>query len=273
MTELGPLEVGPGRIALVPAGLTFAVLLHDRAARGFVAETFGRHFRLPERGLIGANGLADPRHFRAPAPWYEDRLTPDLRVVAKLGGRLHQASQDHSPFDVVAWHGNLAPYVYDLDDFAPVASVRFDHADPSVFTVLTAPLDEAGAHTLDLLVFPPRWDVTEGTFRPPFFHRNVTCELNGIVREPDHPGAAFVAGGCFLTPPFTAHGVGGGAVARSRAQTDADADRPVRLGGASLWFQLESALPLALTPWTEADRLPDWPATWGSHRSYFDPTS
>jgi len=271
LTELGPLDVAPGQIAVVPRGVTFSVLLHGALSRGYAAETFGRAFQLPERGAIGANGLADPRHFRAPAAWYEDRLAPDFRIVAKLGGRLHEASQDHSPFDVVAWHGNHAPYVYDLDDFSPVAGVRFDHTDPSVYTVLSSPLDEPGTHALDLIVFPPRWDPTEGTFRPPFFHRNVTTEVNGIVREEGPPGSPFVPGVCFVTPAMTAHGVGGSTVARVRAAPDADADRPVRQGGASLWFQLESALPMSLTPWAEEQRLADWPATWDAHPGNFEP--
>ncbi len=269
LTELGPLDVAPGQIALLPRGIAFSIFLHGRVARGYVAETYGRGFHLPERGPIGANGLADPRHFRAPPAWYEDKLAPDFRIVAKLGGRLHEASQDHSPFDVVAWHGNHVPFVYDLDDFSPVGAVRFDHADPSVFTVLTAPMDEPGANTLDLIVFPPRWDVTEGTFRPPFFHRNATTEVNGIVREAAPPDSPFQPGCCYITPSFTAHGVSGRAVARIRAQADAEADRPARMG-TGLWFQLECALPFALTPWAEDERLPDWPATWGSHPSYFE---
>jgi homogentisate 1,2-dioxygenase len=268
MTELGPLEVAPGDLAILPRGILFAVHLDGSVARGYLAEAFGRHFRLPERGPIGANALADPRHFRAPAAWHEDKLAPDFRIVTKLGGRLHQASQDHSPFDVVAWHGNYTPYAYHLDDFSPVGNTRFDHGDPSVYTVVSAPLDEPGAHTLDLVVFPPRWDATTGTFRPPFFHRNAVTEVNGIVRESPPEGSPFRPGCCFLTPPFTAHGPSGRAVERERGLSDVDADRPVRLGE-SLWFQLESALPIALTPWSEEECLPEWPATWGSHRSYF----
>ncbi len=271
LTELGPLEVAPGHVALVPRGILFAVLLHDRFARGYVAEAFGRHFRLPDHGPIGANGLADARHFRGPSAWFEDRLAPGFEIVAKLGGRLHLATQDHAPFDVVAWHGNYAPSVYDLASFSPSGNTRFDHGDPSVFTVLSAPLDEPGSHTLDLVVFPRRWDVTTGTFRPPFFHRNVTAEINGIIREPAAAGGPFQPGCCFLTPPLTAHGVSARAVAHSRAIDDATADRPEQLGGDSLWFQLESALPPVLTPWAEAHRIAGWPATWGSHPSYFTP--
>jgi len=270
ITELGPLEVAPGQIAVVPRGLAFSVLLHGPLARGYVGETYGHHFRLPERGPAGANGLADPRHFRAPSAWYEDRLAPDFRIVAKLGGRLHQASQDHSPFDVVAWHGNYLPYVYDLADFSPIGSVRFDHPDPSLYTVLSAPLDEPGAHTLDLVVFAPRWDVTAGTFRPPFFHRNPVSEVNGIVRESSPPGSPFQPGCCFITPSLTPHGPSGRTVERIRAQGDAEADAPVP-PGSSLWFQFECVLPLSLSPWAEQAQIENWAATWGSHRSYFDP--
>jgi homogentisate 1,2-dioxygenase len=267
VTELGALDVPPGRIAIIPRGIVFSVLLAAGHARGYVAEAFGRHFRLPERGPIGANGLADARHFRAPAAWYEDRLAPDTRIIAKLGGRLHEASQDHSPFDVVAWHGNYAPWTYDLDAFSPVGNVRYDHGDPSVHTVVSAPLDEQGAHTLDLVVFPPRWDATMNTFRPPFFHRNPIAEINGIIRELPPPGSPFVPGCVFITPPLTAHGVSRRAVERSRIVGD---DPPVQLGTTGLWFQFESALAPVLAPWADANKLSDWAATWGSHRSYFD---
>jgi homogentisate 1,2-dioxygenase len=269
LTELGPLEVAPGHIAVVPRGLLFSVLLHGPLGRGYVAEAFGRHFQLPERGPIGANGLADARHFRAPAAFFEDRLAPDFRIVAKLGGRLHEASQDHSPFDVVAWHGNHLPFRYDLADFSPVGAGRFDHPDPSIHCVLSAPLDEAGVSSLDLIVFAPRWDVSQGTFRPPYFHRNPVSEINGIVREAPPPGSPFQPGCCFITPSLTAHGPGGKTVERVLALGDEQADRPAPPDTGGLWFQFETALPLSLTPWAEEHRLPDWPATWGSHRAHF----
>ncbi len=269
-TEMGMLDVAPGHLAVIPRGIVFSVLLHERDARGYVAETFGRHFKLPDRGPIGANGLADARHFRSPGAWFEDRLAPDFKIVAKLGGQLHEASQDHSPFDVAGWHGNYTPHVYDLDAFSPVGNTRFDHGDPSVFTVLSAPLDEQGTHTLDLVVFPMRIDATTGTFRPPFFHRNPVAEINGIIREQSPPTSPFQPGCVFITPSLTAHGVSGRAVERMRSLSDADADKVMHLGGPkALWFQLESALSPSLTPWARERMLPDWAATWGSHRGYY----
>jgi homogentisate 1,2-dioxygenase len=269
-TEMGMLDVAPGHVAVIPRGIVFSVLLHEREARGYVAEAFGRHFKLPDRGPIGANGLADARHFRSPGAWFEDRLAPDFRIIAKLGGQLHEASQDHSPFDVAGWHGNYAPYVYDLDAFSSVGNTRFDHGDPSVFTVLSAPLDEQGAHTLDLVVFPARVDATTGTFRPPFFHRNPVAEINGIIREQSPATSPFQPGCVFITPSLTAHGVSGRAVERMRSLTDAEADKVMHLGGPkALWFQLESALSPTLTPWAQHNMLPDWAATWGSHRGYY----
>jgi homogentisate 1,2-dioxygenase len=269
-TELGMLDVAPGHVAVIPRGIVFSVLLHEREARGYVAEAFGRHFKLPDRGPIGANGLADARHFRSPGAWFEDRLAPDFKVVAKLGGQLHEASQDHSPFDVAGWHGNYTPYVYDLDAFSAVGNTRFDHGDPSVFTVLSAPLDEQGAHTLDLVVFPARIDATTGTFRPPFFHRNPVAEINGIIREQSPATSPFQPGCVFITPSLTAHGVSGRAVERMRSLTDAEADKVMHLGGPkALWFQLESALSPTLTSWARHNMLPDWAATWGSHRGYY----
>jgi hypothetical protein len=75
----------------------------------------------------------------------------------------------------------------------------------------------------------------------------------------------------FITPPLTAHGVSGRAVERSRMVSAAEADKPIQLGVTGLWFQLESSLSPVLTPWATAHQLPDWGATWGSHRSYFAP--
>ena len=250
LTELGPLDVAPGSIALIPRGLAFSALLHDGFARGYVGEAFGQRFTLPTRGAVGANGLADPRHFRAPAAWHEDRLVPDFRMVAKLGGRLHDASQDHSPFDVVGWHGNYAPFVYDLADFSPVA----EGGDASLHTVLTAPLDGHGAHTLDFVV--------SGT--PQLFARGAAATIAGVIREAKH--APIAAGSLSIVPPFTASGPSGRSVEATRAMSEADA-AAFSEASSALHFQFASTLPPALTPWAEpAD---EWAAHWGSHRSYF----
>ena len=211
------------------------------------------------------------RHFRAPAAWHEDRLSLGYRITAKLGGEIFDAVQDYSPFDVVAWHGNHCPYVYDLALFSPAGNTRIDHVDPSVHTVLSAPLDEAGAHTLDLVIFPPRWDVTEGTFRPPYFHRNVTTEINGIIRDVAPTGSPVVPGGLFLTPSLTPHGVVASSVERALALDDDHADRPQRSPDTSLWFQFESALPFSLSAWARGagNRVADWHLVWGAARKHF----
>ena len=273
LTELGPLDVSPGELAVVPRGLRFAVLLRDPAARGYVAEVFGRPFDLPERGPVGANGLSEARHFRAPSAWHEDCLSPGFRITAKLGGEIYQATQDFSPFDVVAWHGNHCPYAYDLALFSPVGNSRVDHGDPSIYTVLSAPLDEPGAHSLDLVVFPPRWEVSTGTFRPPYFHRNVTTEWNGILRNNPAPGSPFSSGMYFLTPSLTPHGPRAAAVEGALAATDEAADRPQPPSNGSLWFQLETALPFSFTPWAKGapNRIADWHHVWGAYRKHFRP--
>jgi len=278
LTELGVLRVAPGELAVLPRGIRFSVLLDDGVARGYVAESFGRSFALPERGPVGANGLADARHFRVPSAWHEDRLARGYRVTTKVGGGLAEATQDHSPFDVVAWHGNHAPSVYDLGAFSPAGNARVDHVDPSIHTVLSAPLDEEGAHTLDLVVFVPRWDPTEHTFRPPYFHRNVTTEINGIIREPVAGGGQslpplFLPGCVFVTPSLVPHGVVAASVERelARGRASAAADRPGRSAETSLWFQLETALPFCPAPAARhaANRLLDWPSAWGAYRKHF----
>jgi homogentisate 1,2-dioxygenase len=273
-TELGVLDVRPGEIALLPRGIRFSVALREAAARGYVAEVFGRHFRLPERGPLGSNGLAEARHFRAPEAWHEDRLAPGYRITVKLGGSLFEARQDYSPFDVAAWHGNHCPYVYDLSLFTPAGYTRIDHPDPSVYTVVSAPLDEPGTNSLDLVVFPPRWDATEGTFRPPYFHRNATTEINGIVREVAGPHATFTPGCLFLTPSMTPHGPVAASAEHAFALRPEQADRPHRYAESACWFQFETALPFSLTPWAREapHRVKDWHAKWGSHRSHFDPS-
>jgi len=273
VTELGPLSVEPGEIAIIPRGIRFSVSLAGPTARGYAAEVFARHFRLPEHGVVGPNGLADPRHFRAPNAWHEDRLAPGYRITTKSGGVLYDARQDHSPFDVVAWQGNYAPYVYDLSRFSPLGNTRIDHADPSVHTVIGAPLDEDGTTSLDLVVFAPRWDPTEGTFRPPYFHRNVATEINGILRETVVPDSFFAPGVVFVTPGLTPHGPGASLERRTVTADPSIADRPHRYSDHALWFQFETTLPLSLSRWAAdaRERVPNFSGYWGVHRSRFRP--
>jgi homogentisate 1,2-dioxygenase len=207
-TELGVLAVEPGEIALVPRGVRFCVELADpaAAARGYVCENYGAMLRLPELGPIGANGLANPRDFLAPVAAYSEREGA-FELVAKFGGCLWRAPIDHSPLDVVAWHGNYTPYKYDLARFNAINTVSFDHPDPSIFTVLTSPSDTAGTANVDFVVFPPRWMVAEGTFRPPWFHRNVMSEYMGLVRGVyDAKAEGFVPGGGSLHNAMSGHG-------------------------------------------------------------------
>ncbi len=204
-TEFGRLALAPGEIAVVPRGVKFRVEIGG-PAHGYVCENYGAPLRLPELGPIGANGLAQARDFLAPAAAYEDRVEP-MEVVAKLGGHLWSAQFDHSPLDVVAWHGNYHPYKYDLARFNAINTVSFDHPDPSIFTVLTSPSDTPGTANVDFVIFPPRWAVAEHTFRPPYFHRNVMSEFMGLVRgEYDAKQGGFVPGGASLHNAMSAHG-------------------------------------------------------------------
>jgi homogentisate 1,2-dioxygenase len=205
-TELGRLEVAPGEICVLPRGLKFQIDLPDGEARGYVCENYGAHFRLPDLGIIGANGLANSRHFLTPVASYEDR-EGDLRIIAKFQGNLWEAIIDHSPLDVVAWHGNYAPYKYDLANFNAINTVSFDHPDPSIFTVLTSASETPGTANVDFVIFPPRWMVAEHTFRPPYFHRNVMSEFMGLIfGQYDAKAEGFVPGGASLHNCMSAHG-------------------------------------------------------------------
>jgi homogentisate 1,2-dioxygenase len=205
-TELGKLAVAPGEICVIPRGIKFRVDLLDRAARGYICENYGQMFRLPELGPIGANGLANSRDFLTPHAAYED-VEGECTVLAKFCGKLWQAQFDHSPLDVVAWHGNYAPYKYDLARFNCINSVTFDHPDPSIYTVLTSPSEISAAPNCDFAIFPPRWLVAEHTFRPPWFHRNFMNEFMGLIRgEYDAKAEGFLPGGASLHNCMSGHG-------------------------------------------------------------------
>lgn len=206
VTEFGTLAVAPGEIAVVPRGVKFRAEIVGDSVRGYVCENYGAPFRLPELGPIGSNGLASPRDFLAPAAAFEDRDAP-TEVIAKFAGHLWSAQFDHSPLDVVAWHGNYYPYKYDLARFNAMNTVTFDHPDPSIFTVLTSPSDTPGTANVDFVIFPPRWMVAEHTFRPPYFHRNVMSEFMGLVKGAyDAKQGGFVPGGASLHNATSAHG-------------------------------------------------------------------
>jgi homogentisate 1,2-dioxygenase len=205
-TELGRMAVAPGEIAVIPRGVRFHVALQAPTARGYVCENYGALFRLPELGPIGSNGLANARDFLTPQAWFEDRDQP-TEVVQKFQGRLWTTTLDHSPFDVVAWHGSLAPYKYDLARFNTINTVSFDHPDPSIFTVLTSPSELPGTANCDFVIFPPRWMVAEDTFRPPWFHRNVMSEFMGLVHGAyDAKAGGFAPGGASLHNCMSGHG-------------------------------------------------------------------
>ncbi|RYD82426.1 MAG: homogentisate 1,2-dioxygenase, partial [Sphingomonadales bacterium] len=206
VTELGLIDIDPLEVALIPRGVRFRVELPDGAARGYVCENGGHPFRLPELGPIGANGLANVRDFEMPAAWFEDVDTA-TELIQKFAGKLWTTTLDHSPFDVVAWHGNLAPWRYDLRRFNTVNTVSFDHVDPSIFTVLTSPSDTPGTANCDFVIFPPRWTVAEGTFRPPWFHRNVMSEYMGLIEGSyDAKAGGFAPGGGSLHNQMAGHG-------------------------------------------------------------------
>ncbi len=257
LTELGRLEVAPGQVALVPRGVRFRVMLPDGAARGYVAENHGAPFRLPDLGPIGANGLANPRDFETPAAWFEDSDEP-TEVIQKYGGHLWATTLDHSPLDVVAWHGNLAPWRYDLSNFNTIGTVSFDHPDPSIFTVLTSPSSVHGRANVDFVIFPPRWMVGEDTFRPPWFHRNVMSECMGLLTgEYDAKAEGFSPGGLSLHNLLSGHGPD---VDTWRKASEAEL-KPVKIGG-TMAFMVESCWPFQVTAEALGRAQPDYDMAW-----------
>jgi len=206
VTELGVVEASPGEIVLLPRGLRFKVELPDGPSRGYICENYGAALRLPELGPLGSNGLANPRDFLSPVAAFEDKETP-CTLIAKFQGNLWAAEMKHSPLNVVGWHGNFAPCKYDLARFMVIGTVSFDHPDPSIYSVLTAPSDTPGVANIDFVIFPPRWLVGEDTFRPPWYHRNVMTEFMGLLYgRYDAKAEGFLPGGASLHNCMTAHG-------------------------------------------------------------------
>ncbi|MDG2530109.1 homogentisate 1,2-dioxygenase [Caulobacter endophyticus] len=258
VTEMGRLKAGPGHIAVIPRGVRFRVEV-DGPSRGYVCENYGAALRLPELGPIGSNGLANPRDFETPVAAFEDVDAP-TQVIQKFQGELWSAQWDHSPLDVVAWHGNLAPYRYDLSRFNTINTVSYDHPDPSIFTVLTSPSDTPGTANVDFVIFPPRWMVAEHTFRPPWFHRNVMSEFMGLVHGAyDAKEGGFAPGGASLHNCMSDHGPD---VASHRKATEAELG-PHKIDN-TLAFMFESRWVIAPTKFALEHRAlqVDYDACW-----------
>jgi len=235
-TELGKLDVEPYEIAVIPRGVRFSVALPEGAARGYICENFGALFQLPDLGPIGSNGLANPRDFLTPQAAYEDR-EGKFELVTKMNGVLWRADIGHSPLDVVAWHGNYAPYKYDLRHFNTIGSISYDHPDPSIFLVLQSPSDTPGVDTIDFVIFPPRWLAAEDTFRPPWFHRNVASEFMGLVHGVyDAKAEGFVPGGASLHNCMSGHGPDAGTFEKA---SNSDTSKPAKVD-ATMAFMFET---------------------------------
>lgn len=268
-TELGVIEIEPQQIAVIPRGIRFRVDLLDGEARGYVCENFGAPLRLPDLGPIGSNGLANPRDFETPIAAYED-IEGEFELVAKFQGGIWNAHMGHSPLDVVAWHGNHAPYRYDLRKFNTIGSISYDHPDPSIFLVLHSPSDTAGTSNLDFVIFPPRWLCAENTFRPPWFHRNIASEYMGLIHgEYDAKAGGFVPGGGSLHNCMTGHGPDAASFDKA---TRADTSKPDHVQS-TMAFMFETRA--VICPTREALESPqlqgDYFECWQGLQKHFDP--
>jgi homogentisate 1,2-dioxygenase len=241
-TELGRIEVSPGEICIIPRGMKFKAELLNGPARGYLCENYGAKFTLPDRGPIGANCLANSRDFKTPVAAFEDK-EKSTTLTVKWCGKFYKTKLDHSPLDVVAWHGNYAPYKYDLRTFSPVGAILFDHPDPSIYTVMTSPSGEEGTANVDFIIFPERWSVAEHSFRPPWYHMNIMSEFMGLVYgQYDAKPDGFVPGGISLHNCMLPHGPDAAAFEKASSVEL----KPVKLTD-TLAFMFETRYPQHLT--------------------------
>jgi homogentisate 1,2-dioxygenase len=268
VTEFGRIDAEPGEIAVIPRGVKFRVELTAGPARGYICENYGGAFTLPERGPIGANCLANARDFLTPIAAYEDKDTP-TELFVKWGGSLFVTHLPHSPIDVVAWHGNYAPYKYDLRRFSPVGAIGFDHPDPSIFTVLTSPSETAGTANIDFVIFPERWAVAENTFRPPWYHMNIMSEFMGLIYGVyDAKPQGFTPGGISLHNMMLPHGPD-----REAFDHASNSElKPVKLTG-TMAFMFETRFPQRVTAHAAKSSTlqDDYADCWKGLEKRFDP--
>ncbi|XP_031569436.1 homogentisate 1,2-dioxygenase-like [Actinia tenebrosa] len=269
-TEFGKMQVKPNEICVIQLGIRFSIDV-DQPSRGYILEVFDGHFELPSLGPIGANCLANPRDFLTPVAWYEDRDVKEFTVISKYQGKLFAATQKHSPFDVVAWHGNYAPYKYNLADFITINTVSKDHVDPSVFTVLTCQSNKPGTAIADFVIFPPRWGVADDTFRPPYYHRNCMSEFMGLILgRYEAKEGGFLPGGGSLHSMMTPHGPD-----RECFEKASNAElKPERVADGTMAFMFESSLSMTVTKWglKTCQKLdPEYYKCWQDLQKHFDP--
>lgn len=265
-TEMGLIRAAPGEIMVIPRGIKFYVALPQGKSRGYILENFGAPLRLPDLGVIGANGLANPRDFKSPVAAYENKQG-DFLLITKFQGSLWSAPIQHSPLDVVAWHGNYTPYKYDLSLFNTINTVSFDHPDPSIFTVLTSPSAISGVANIDFVIFPSRWMVATDTFRPPYYHRNIMSEYMGLIRgQYDAKQAGFLPGGSSLHNCMQAHGPD-----TSAYENGVKAALKPEYYEDTLAFMFESRQPWLLTEWAyhSPQRQTDYQQCWAGLKSHF----
>jgi homogentisate 1,2-dioxygenase len=246
-TELGNLLVRPNEICVIPRGIRYRVELPAGPVRGYILELYTGHFQLPDLGTLGSNCLANARDFQAPVAAFEKDTTGTYRIICKWDGHLFTATQTHTPFDVVAWQGFYYPYKYDLARFSTIGSISFDHPDPCIFTVLSAPSDHAGTAIADFVIFPPRWLVMEDTFRPPWYHRNNMSEFMGLIfgDYDAKTGGGFEPAGASLHNIMSAHGPD---AETHESATNAEL-KPAKVGEGSMAFMFESCFMIGVTEW------------------------
>ncbi|KAJ9144247.1 putative Homogentisate 1,2-dioxygenase [Pleurostoma richardsiae] len=267
-TELGRMLVKPGQICVIQAGIRWKVSLPDGAAKGYVQEIYGTHYELPELGPLGSNGMALPRDFETPVASFDiDETT--WKIIHKLAGEMYCYEQSWTPFDVVAWHGNYAPYKYELSKFVAFNTTMKEQVDPVVHTVLMAKSKIPGVSLSEFAAFLPKWQTSTNTFRPPYYHRNMATEIGGLIYG-KYGGTSRqqVAGGLTFENSYMPHGES----YEGWLKATTEPNENMLVGTESLGFMLHISCHFSLTTFAMERHnciRPQRPAFWDNVKAHF----
>lgn len=165
--DFGHLSFREGDYIILPRGLKWRVECTG-IAKFLLIEATHDGYRLPDKGMLGAQAIFDPAMLDVPAldEAYKAQMDEkEWQVVIKRRGNLSTVTYPFNPLDVAGWHGDNLPVRINWRDIRPIMSHRF-HIPPSVHTTFLT-------GRFVVCTFVPRPIETDpGALKIPFFHNN-----------------------------------------------------------------------------------------------------